>query len=120
MGRATKSAAMGEVTVTAEMEKETVTETQTVREVTSVGGTTATGGMETTAARGIDPLSAIDSDDRMGTKFHVLVNIPCITPTLTVQKKPKKFSIVHWHFRTIGNKTIIVSPKKKKKKKKKK
>merc|ERR1711941_27299 len=90
--RATRSAAMGEETVTVETEKETVTETQTAREVTSVGGTTATGGMEMTAARGIDPLSAIDSNDHMGTKFHVLVNIPCIPPTLTMQKKPKKNS----------------------------
>ena len=88
--RATKSAAMGEETVTAMKEKETVTGTPTVRALWNVEGTTATGGMETTAASRIDPLSAIDSDDHMGTKFHVLVNIPCITPTLSVQKKPKK------------------------------
>ena len=48
--RAMKTAAMGEVTVTAELMKVTVTATQTVRAVTSVGRTTALGGMETTAA----------------------------------------------------------------------
>ena len=48
--RVMKSAAMGEDTVTAEMEKEIVTATQTVRGVTSVGRTTALGGMEMTAA----------------------------------------------------------------------
>ena len=53
--RAMKSAAMGADTVTAEMEKVTVTATQTVGEVMSVGGTTATGAMETTVARGNDP-----------------------------------------------------------------
>ena len=49
------SAAMGEETVTAILEKETVTGTQTVSAVMSVGGTTATGAMETTVARGNDP-----------------------------------------------------------------
>ena len=53
--RATMSAAMGEETVTAILEKETVTGTQTVSAVMSVGGTTATGAMETTVARGNDP-----------------------------------------------------------------
>ena len=48
--RATKSAAMGEETVTAKEEKVTVTGTPTVQALWSVGGITATGGMETTAA----------------------------------------------------------------------
>ena len=52
--RVMRSAAMGEETVTAELEKVTVTRTQTVRALWFVGGTTATGGMETTAARGIE------------------------------------------------------------------
>ena len=52
--RVMRSAAMGAETVTAELEKVTVTRTQTVRALWFVGETTATGEMETTAARGID------------------------------------------------------------------
>ena len=53
--RAMKSVAVGEENP-AILEKEIVTRTQNVRDLWFVGRTTALGGMETTAARGSDPL----------------------------------------------------------------